>query len=447
LGGTFGTDGYIDGPAEVSLFSNPKGVIVDSLGNVFVADTGNNVVRKITPSGIVSTLAGTGVAGFADGPSSTAQFSAPYAVAIDLAGNVVVTDSGNFRIRSISSAGVVSTLAGSGINGYLDGQGAQAQFGSLTGIAVDRSSGDVLVNDAQQYVRKIAPGGSVSLVAGCGCYTVPGNLDGPASSAQFTNLEGIAVNAAGEVFVGDQFDIRKISNGTVSTFSPNLFFGQKAGGLSFGQGGNLLAVTRFATTSFPSVFSVDPSGVATRLFGGSARVPFLFGTWGIAAKADGDIVIGTYTQIKLIMFGSGTSTTTTTAEITTTTVTEATTTTSTVPSTTTTPVSTTTTTIPSAPGVLTAKIIRLANSSVGESVYSVTLKMSGATSGADYEFAVPSGHVPPDPPNDPQTQRHVERAVSGVVQWQYNVTNPRGIFTARVYVLGANSPLSSVEVK
>ena len=107
-----------------------------------------------------------------------------------------------------------------------------------------------------------------------------------------------------------------------------------------------------------------------------------------------------------------------------------------------TPIVTTTTT-----GVLAAKIIRLVNSPAGESVYTVTLKMSGATSGADYEFVVPSGHVPPDPPNDPQTQRHVERAVSGVVQWQYNVTNPRGIFTARVYVLGANSPLSSVEVK
>ena len=120
-------------------------------------------------------------------------------------------------------------------------------------------------------------------------------------------------------------------------------------------------------------------------------------------------------------------------------------------STTSTPVSTTTTitttTIPSVPGVLTVKIIRLVNSPAGESVYSVTLKVSGVTTGADYEFVVPSGHVPPDPPNDPQTQRHVERAVSGVVQWQYNVTNPRGIFTARVYLLGANSPLASVEVK
>ena len=114
---------------------------------------------------------------------------------------------------------------------------------------------------------------------------------------------------------------------------------------------------------------------------------------------------------------------------------------------TTTQTTTTTTTVPAAAGTLTAKIIRLANSPAGDSVYQVTLKVSGVTSGADYEFVVPSGHVPPDPPNDPQTQRHVERAVSGVVQWQYNVTNPRGIFTARVYVLGANSPLSSVEVK
>jgi hypothetical protein len=428
--------GYVDGPSQLAKFSAPTGVAIDGQGNLIVADRFNHVVRKLTPQGVVSTLAGTGVPGYVDGPGASAQFSAPYAVAIDLSGNIVVTDSGNFRVRLISPSGVVTTLAGSGVQGHLDGPGVLAQFDFLRGVAVDPSSGEVLVTEQGEYVRRIALDGSVSPVAGCGCYVGPSpNLDGPASSAQFRRLEGIAVNAAGEIFVGDLTDIRKISNGIVSTFVLNLrgVADGQVEGLSFSRSGDLLAIERRDPSS--GMWSVSPAGVTIKLLGGSTRNPWFIGPWGVAENIDGNIVITYGNSVALLgLVTTVTTSTTTTTQIPTTTVLATTTT-------------TTTTTIPSVPGVLTAKMVRLANSPAGESVYAVTLKISGAMSGADYEFVVPSGHVPPDPPNDPQTQRHVERAVSGVVQWQYNVTNPRGIFTARVYLLGANSFLSSVEVK
>lgn len=153
--GVYGSGGAIDGPASSAKFSFAQGVAVDGAGNVYVADTGNNRIRKITPTGMVSTLAGTGVAGHADGPGATAQFYAPWGIVVAPNGNIYVNDfsSNQSYIREITPAGVVSTLAGSSA-GFADGAGASAQFSSLSGLTTQ--GGTLYATDfGNQRIRKI----------------------------------------------------------------------------------------------------------------------------------------------------------------------------------------------------------------------------------------------------------------------------------------------------
>ena len=160
LAGT-GSSGSADGPGATASFNWPYGVAVDGAGNVFVADTVNNTIRKITSAGVVTTLAGTaGSSGSADGTGATARFSYPSGVAVDGAGNVFVADSANSTIRKITPSGVVTTLAGTaGSYGSADGTGAAARFADPCGVAVD-GAGNVFVAD-----MATAPSGRSRLLA------------------------------------------------------------------------------------------------------------------------------------------------------------------------------------------------------------------------------------------------------------------------------------------
>jgi sugar lactone lactonase YvrE len=211
-----GISGYANGVGTAAQFNNPWGIAVDASGNVFVGDTNNSSIRKITPTGVVTTLAGSGIAGFADGIGTSAQFNFPHGVAVDGSGNVYVADSNNFRIRKINvAAGIVTTLAGSGINGYEDGNGALAKFATPTGVAVD-AIGNVYVADTNgSKIRKISVTNLVTTFAGS---TTQGYIDGIGLAAQFNFPRGISVDASGNVYITDTGNrrIRKITTISVT---------------------------------------------------------------------------------------------------------------------------------------------------------------------------------------------------------------------------------------
>ena len=212
--------GSNDGAGAAASFSYAAAIATDNVGNVFVTDFNNSTIRKITPAGDVSTFAGTaGVQGSADGTGAAARFYRPEGIATDSAGNVYVADTGNQTIRKISSLGVVTTLAGTaGVQGSADGQGSAASFISPFGIATD-GAGNVYVT-ANLAVRKITPTGLVTTLAGAsGAYGVLA-VDGVGGSARFHDARGIASDSAGNLYVADGGGVRKISPaGEVTTLA------------------------------------------------------------------------------------------------------------------------------------------------------------------------------------------------------------------------------------
>jgi len=238
--------GFADGTGSAAQFDWPTGVAVDNLENVYVADTYNNRIRKISPSGEVTTLAGSGIRGFADGNGNIAQFDYPSSVAVDDSGNVYVADRFNNRIRKITPTGVVSTLAGS-TKGFVDGSGSTAQFDSPVGIALD-IYGNVYVADwGNNCIRKITPAGVVTTLAGSG---LAGSANGIGETAQFNRPSDVALDGSGNVFVADGYNnrIRKITPaGVVSTLA----------GSTQGFANGIGSSVQFY---FPFGIAIDPAG-------------------------------------------------------------------------------------------------------------------------------------------------------------------------------------------
>jgi hypothetical protein len=294
------TGGYTDGAGTAARFQNPSFVAADVQGNLFVEDWGNRRIRKITTAGVVTTVAGNGTVGYDDGPGNSASFAVFAGIAVDASGNVFIADYN--RVRKLSAAGLVTTIAGSKIQGFLDGQDTTARFSWLAGIAVD-NQGNVYVGDnGMDYsrIRKIAPSGTVTTVAG----GTKGNADGSALNAKFEYITDVAIDAQGNLFIADagNHKIRKFNttaqvttiSGSVSiepmylTMDPNnnLYFAQSF----FSSGAN----------SFNSVYQLNNSEVL-KLAG---TAPFQGGyadgdglqakfndVWGLAADAQGNIYV------------------------------------------------------------------------------------------------------------------------------------------------------------
>jgi len=173
---------------------------VNGDGNLVVADSCNHCIRLVTPQGQVSTLAGTGKKGYKDGNGTDAQFNEPFGVAVETNGNILVSDKLNHCIRKITPQGQVSTMAGSGKKGYQDGEGTDAQFNEPCGVAVDEAGRVVLADRANHRIRLITSQGQVSTLAGTG---KGGLLEGEGTEAQFNRPTGLAVDRDGNVIVAD----------------------------------------------------------------------------------------------------------------------------------------------------------------------------------------------------------------------------------------------------
>ena len=256
-----GTAAFTDASGAEAQFSSPEDLATDSTGNVYVADTANHCIRKITSAGVVTTFAGTcrtmGSANHAT-DATMASFNAPEGLAVDGTGNVYVADTGNHVIRRIAAGatgGAVTTLAGTaGTTGFMEGTGAAAQFSSPKGIAINRAGTELYVADTGNHrIRKITnPAGVVTTLAGSG---TAGHNDATGAAAQFSSPEGIAINSAGtELYVADTGNhrIRKVTSpaGVVTTF---------AGGTTAGSDNHDSNAT-MARFSSPEGLALDATG-------------------------------------------------------------------------------------------------------------------------------------------------------------------------------------------
>ncbi|MBV8329755.1 MAG: IPTL-CTERM sorting domain-containing protein [Verrucomicrobia bacterium] len=264
-------------------FNTPGGIAVDSSGNVYVADTGNNIIRKITSGGTVSTLAGKiGTAGYLDANGTAAEFNKPTSVAVDSSGNVYVADFNNDVIRKITSSGTVTTFAGqAGVAGYMDGPAAVALFNAPNGVTVD-SSNNVYVTDSlippttstaagNNLFRKITPAGAVSTLAGQA--GVSGSANGMGSVAQFYSIQASGINSWGEFYLADTYNQLIRAGGIVPAIITS-------------------PLAQVITVGGPVTFSVTASGTGPFTYQWSKNNAAISGatgaTYSIASVAAGD---------------------------------------------------------------------------------------------------------------------------------------------------------------
>jgi sugar lactone lactonase YvrE len=334
------SSGYAEGTGTAAQFNSPDGVATDAAGNVFVADMYNHKIRKITPAGVVTTLAGGSTNGYADGTGTSAKFNCPVGVATDAAGNIFVSDQGNTNIRKITPAGVVTTFAGSS-QGYADGMGSSAKFGYPWGIAFDLTGNIFVADYSNSVIRKITPDGTVTtltasiegkpygvatdvegnviflklyshsilkITSGGAVSTIAGSsqgyADGTVTEAQFDAPHGVAIDQAGNIFVTDQSNhrIRKISLDGIVTTIAGRFQGSADGigtsalfsnplGLTIDAKGNLFvadaATIRKVT---PYGYTISPSLPAGLTF--DAKTGAISGTPTAASAATNYIITG-----------------------------------------------------------------------------------------------------------------------------------------------------------
>lgn len=255
-----GTNGYADGDTATAKFKGPFGLCMDDSGNFYIADNTDHRIRKIAADGIVSTLAGTGVAGYLDGPGSAAKFNAPSDLCVDDAGNVYVSDFQNQYIRKIAADGTVTTIAGNGIAGYLDGVASVARFNYPRGICID-AQGNLFIADSWNHrIRKIDGNGNVSTLAGysdtIGVQSPGDYADGSDTSARFNVPCGMSIDSAGNLYLADAYNhrIRKITPaGVVTTVA-----GSGPTGVS--NGGFLDGAVDVARLNTPTEVFIDQEG-------------------------------------------------------------------------------------------------------------------------------------------------------------------------------------------
>jgi uncharacterized protein (TIGR03437 family) len=285
------------GPASKAQLNTPQGVAADAAGNLYLADTLNNVVRKVSPNGTISNFAGNGGAGSSgDGGAATgAQLNGPQGLAVDASGNLFIADTLNAKVRKVSTSGVITTVAGSGTPGYGgDGSAASgAQLNLPIGLAVDAAANLYIADFGNSRVRKVSAGGAIATVAGNGSFGYSGD-GGPAVNTQLNGPQGVAVDAAGDLYIADTENnlIREVTpGGLIASVAGNGLAGYSGdGGLATSaQLGNPVSV---AVDAVGNIFTLDasdrvrqvyPNGVIVTI-GGNGSLGYS-GDGGLATQA------------------------------------------------------------------------------------------------------------------------------------------------------------------
>jgi sugar lactone lactonase YvrE len=293
--GTANSPGTADGTGPAASFENPYGIAVDANGNVFVSDSASNIIREITPLGVVTTIAGTAGAPTAvDGNGSNAGFNTPHALALDSLGNLFVSDYGNNTIRKITPAFDVTTIAGiAGTSGSSDGLGTLATFNAPDGLAFDNSGNLFVADSGNDTIRKIDSTGNVTTVAGTA--SQQGASDGAGASASFIVLAGLTFDRSGNLVIVDASAnlIRKMdTSSNVTTFAGALspgnqfspsdstpFYSSFVSGMALDSQGNIYVSVNNL------IQKITPQGVVTAFAGSSAR-----------GSADGTGIAATFFQ-------------------------------------------------------------------------------------------------------------------------------------------------------
>ncbi len=276
-----GVGGYIDGSASSAEFMYPTSIAFDAHGNLYVADTQGNRIRKITPDGTVSTVAGDGFRGWIDGTVSGAEFNQPYGIICDTAGNIYVGDTDNGYVRQITTNGNVNTLSANGL-GFVTQPAVPVQFTAPLGLAIDKNS--VLYVADANMIKTISALGVVDTIAG----TVnQGYIDGAAASSEFKAPAGLTFDGQGDLFIADTYNsvIRKYtSNGSVSTFA-----GNSTGGFldSTALNAKFLQPQALVADSAGNVYVGDYANARVRKIGTDGNVTTLAGN-GVHAYIDSD---------------------------------------------------------------------------------------------------------------------------------------------------------------